>query len=415
MRILLILCCLVLPACSPVSPSQPTTRPAGRTTVVWVSIDGLRGDYFDRLAMLQRERQQGYYSSQVKPSFPSLTFPNHISQVTGVGVDRNGVPGNSWFDSADGKIYSFANDSKLLRAEPIWGTAKRQGVRTAVIGWPMSYQQTGPHASDYFDAAFNRNEADDGRLQRLGQLLVNDNGQQPVRLVMTYLSELDTTGHKVGPDELQALQIAAARVQITLAEFQEVVGQYFERHRRPGDELYFVITTDHGMETVHTLVNPERLVGDPAILKGAQIGGGGPMRFVTLSADQKPRAPELVAKLRAYPFVSAWEAKDVPAEYHFSDPTRIGDIVVLLSPGYNFHQGRAAATQPVGGGQKGAHGYDPAVSPAMLGGAVIWKYGAELGGKDLGPIDNTQWHATVAKMLGIQPAEGADPRAIPLP
>ena len=74
-----------------------------------------------------------------------------------------------------------------------------------------------------------------------------------------------------------------------------------------------------------------------------------------------------------------------------------------------------AATQPVGGGQKGAHGYDPAACPAMLGGAVIWKYGSNAGGRDLGPIDNTQWHATVANLLGIQPAAGADSRPVRLP
>lgn len=414
MRYLIVLC-LLLASCTPKPPSPPAVQPAGRTTVVWISVDGMRGDYFETLSIFQRQRQQGCYSRQVWPTFPSLTFPNHISQVTGVGVDRNGVPGNSWYDSATGRMYSFANDSTLLRAEPIWVTAKRQGVRVAVLGWPMSYEQSGPYASDYFDAAFDRAETDDDRLTRLGQLLLDDKADPPVRLVMTYVSELDATGHKVGPGATQELQISAARVQISVSRFQETVIKWFERYRRPGDELYFVLTTDHGMEQVHTLVNPERLVGDPTLLKGARIGGGGPCRFVALAADQKHRAAELVAKLRTYPFVTAWEARDVPAEYHFSDPTRIGEVVVLLAPGYNFHLARAAATQPVGAGPKGAHGYDLAASPAMLGGAVIWKHGADLGGRDLGAIDNTQWHATIANLLGIRPAAGADPRAITVP
>ena len=416
-RRILIVAFLFLASCSSVHPPAPTTQPVRRATVVWISIDGLRGDYFDRMPhLLEHYRQQGCFSKQVRPSFPSLTFPNHIAQVTGVGVDRNGVPGNSWYDSADGKMYSFANDSSLLRAEPIWVTAKRQGLRTAVIGWPMSYEQTGPDKSDYFDAKFDKNEGDEGRLSRLAQLLTDDKGDDPVRLVMTYVSALDTVGHKVGPYDSkdQDLAIAAAQIAVAVSRLEALVIHWFNDRRRPGDELYFVVTADHGMEQVHTLVNPERLINDPTVLNGAQIGGGGPMRTVTLAADQKPRAAELVAKLRTYPFVSAWEAKDVPPAYHFSDPTRIGDLVVLLAPGYNFHQGRAAATQPVGGGQKGAHGYDPAVCPAMLAGAVIWKMGDSLGGRDLGPIDNTQWHATVAKLLGIQPAKGADPRAINL-
>src|SRR5256885_572819 len=119
-------------------------QPAPRTTVLWISVDGLRGDYLKRAdpPTLMRLAHAGAYTTQVRPIFPSETFPNHIAQVTGTTADHTGIPTNAFFDTATGQRYSFPDDSALIRVEPIWTTAKRQGVRVAVIDWPMSYKQT---------------------------------------------------------------------------------------------------------------------------------------------------------------------------------------------------------------------------------------------------------------------------------
>jgi hypothetical protein len=51
----------------------------------------------------------------------------------------------------------------------------------------------------------------------------------------------------------------------------------------------------------------------------------------------------------------------------------------------------------------------------MFGTAIVWHYHHNLLGRRFGPFDNTQWHATVAKLLGINPAPTADPRALEVP
>ena len=61
------------------------------------------------------------------------------------------------------------------------------------------------------------------------------------------------------------------------------------------------------------------------------------------------------------------------------------------------------------------HGYDPAICPNMEGMAVAWRYRHQFGGKDLGPVDNTQWQSTACKLLDIEPAKGSDARAVALP
>ena len=155
---------LLIAGCSPTPPAKnaPLSTAAqpispARTTIVWISIDGFRHDYMDRFhpPTLTRLAAQGAFTRQGIPVFPSLTFPNHVSQVTGVTVDRHGIPMNAFLDEADGQKYSFPNDGRLLRAEPIWTTAQRQGVSTACIDWPLSYEQTGPNRAGYFDHAFD--------------------------------------------------------------------------------------------------------------------------------------------------------------------------------------------------------------------------------------------------------------------
>src|SRR6185503_11786325 len=94
------------------------------------------------------------------------------------------------------------------------------------------------------------------------------------------------------------------------------------------------------------------------------------------------RAAQILAKLHGVNYMQAWRAGDVPAQFRFTDPTRLGDVVALLSPRYNFTRTREAATRPATG-NKGAHGFDPAACPEMLGGAILWRYKHSMTGASL--------------------------------
>src|SRR5947207_724086 len=61
------------------------------STVIWISIDGLRHDYIDRARppTLMRLKSEGAFTNDESPIFPSLTFPNHAAQVTGALPDRS--------------------------------------------------------------------------------------------------------------------------------------------------------------------------------------------------------------------------------------------------------------------------------------------------------------------------------------
>src|SRR3546814_15277758 len=73
------------------------------------------------------------------PSFPSKTFPNHWTLVTGEVPDRHGIVANRMEDPArPGEIFTMASDDPFWwnAASPIWVDAEKAGIRTATMFWP---------------------------------------------------------------------------------------------------------------------------------------------------------------------------------------------------------------------------------------------------------------------------------------
>ena len=91
-----------------------TTGPAAaaeRPITILVSIDGFRADYLDRgvTPVLSKLAAEGARAA-MRPSFPSKTFPNHYTLVTGLRPDRNGIVENNFEDPAiPGVTFKMSN------------------------------------------------------------------------------------------------------------------------------------------------------------------------------------------------------------------------------------------------------------------------------------------------------------------
>ena len=111
---------------------------------VVISMDGFRWDYplwYDT-PFLDEVAQKGVSSSLI-PSFPTKTFPNHYTLATGLYPDHHGIVANSFMDPETGKVFSLSNpetsgDPRYYGGEPIWLTAQKNGLHTAVFYWPGS-------------------------------------------------------------------------------------------------------------------------------------------------------------------------------------------------------------------------------------------------------------------------------------
>ena len=111
------------------------TQVNARHTTVIVSLDGFRWDYpsFYDTPMLDYMAEHGVESGLI-PSFPSKTFPNHYTIATGLYPDHHGIIANTFLDTQTGEEFSLKNTEQKMNpvfygGEPIWITAKKQGLK----------------------------------------------------------------------------------------------------------------------------------------------------------------------------------------------------------------------------------------------------------------------------------------------
>lgn len=103
----------------------PITNSSSTTTTLLISIDGCRADYLDRglTPNLARIAKLGARAAFMIPVFPTLTFPNHYSMVTGLYPESSGIIGNRMWDCETNETFAYGGPSKWWKGEPIWVSA----------------------------------------------------------------------------------------------------------------------------------------------------------------------------------------------------------------------------------------------------------------------------------------------------
>jgi hypothetical protein len=278
--------------------------------------------------------------------------------------------------------------------------------------------QTGANAAAYFNAgAYDKTLTDEQRIERLAAAYENDArdhpGAEPLRLLMGYVEATDPVGHRAGPDSKE-VEAALAKSDELLQRLFERVERVFAAHKRPGDVLYFLVTTDHGMAEVATGVNLAIALG---VTEGGEVQAAtsGPVGNLYVSrklSERKRQAKveEVVGALKAKPYAGhmrVYRRAELPARWGYDQPDRVGDVVVVLESGYVFEGNQAAEIGPLPNLPHGTHGYPVQTEPRMEGGMVMWRSEGKWGGKELGPVETVRLHGTVAGWLGIHRAKGA--------
>jgi predicted AlkP superfamily pyrophosphatase or phosphodiesterase len=383
---------IVVSACAsaPVSPTVSADRAAASPQVVLVSMDGFRRSYLDTdsVPALHALGMQGVTADAMIPSFPTLTFPNHYTIVTGLYPEHHGIVGNTIFDPQYNALFTMSNaaskESRWWGGEPIWVTAEKQGEHAASMFWvgsEVEIDSVRPTRWKPFDARMSFDARVDTVLTWL-----DVRGPERLSLITLYLDEPDHTGHDAGPDSPKTAA-AAARADSALARL--VSGM---RARGIYDKVNLIFVSDHGMSQL----SPERVVYLDDVVDTAAI------RITSLSPDLMitPRdgdAPALLARIKRLPHVSAWLKADVPERLHFNEGRRITPIVAVADDGWTIamHNGRRG---PAGG----AHGYDndnASMNAIFVAHGPAFKHGVTLK-----PFPNVDVYDLLAKLLNLRPA-----------
>lgn len=386
-----------------VAGSGGTNAPAqaARPYVVLVSLDGFRSDYIERFAppALAGLAARGARAENLIPVFPSKTFPNHYSIVTGLRAEHHGIVSNHFWDPARGARFTLADtnavrDGSWFRGEPLWVTAERQGMVAASYFWPGSEAAIAgvrPTFWKHYDTRVPMGVRVDTALAWLRL--------PPARrphLVTLYASDVDDSSHVHGPE---ATPTAASVLAVDREIGRLLAGLDALPFR---DSVYVIVVSDHGMSrsTPQQYVALETLV-DTAGVRTADAGpsanlhvAGGPARARLVRDSINRRIVHGRAYLRA----------DVPARLHYRADPRIGDVVVIMDEPWQVGLGGRRPRQA-----GGTHGWDPA-SPCMRGILVVAGPRVRRGAT-FQPVDNVDIYPFVAELLGLVPAARIDGRA----
>lgn len=429
------------------------SAPAAAEPVLLISIDGLRpADVIEaeqrglKIPNLRRFVSEGAYATGVIGVLPTVTYPSHVTLVTGASPARHGVVGNTTFDPTQinhGGWYWYASDIKV---PTLWSAAAAAGKTVGNVHWPVSVGATGVtwnlpqiwrsgHPDDakllsalatpglvaelesavgegYAAGIDESIEGDENRARFTVKLIEKHKPD----LLTAYFTALDHEQHAEGPGTPQAHAV--------LERIDAIIGRVVAAQLAAHPDAVIAIVSDHGFETIRRETNFFRAFIDEGLIvldeKGAvksweampwpAAGSAAIMLFRPDDQALADRVQTVLAKLRADP------ANGIAAVVDKAEIARMGGnpraaFYVNMAPDATV-AGFAGAAAPLRGTPKykGTHGYFPQTknlrSSFMLMGKRVPR------GKALGEIDMRSIAPTLASIINVQ-LPAAELAAIP--
>lgn len=311
-------------------------------TTILISLDGFRADFLYRnlTPTLNQFVAEGISPKYMLPSFPSVTFPNHYTMATGMYPEAHGIVGNTFWDPSLQKEFYYTDPERSLQpfwwgGEPLWVTAEKQSVRTAVHMWPGSEAHIENQQIAYVDK-YNGSEVLDRKVDRIMDLLdvpgpqdIGAKAETPrPQLIAAYVPNVDGDGHRYGPNSTQIRQ--------TISNADAMIGGVLKglQERNLTNIVNVVVVSDHGMATtdVSRMIQLEDLI-DPAELShidGWPLYGLRPKNRDSLY----PLYDKLVREHGDNPNIEIYLRENMPERYHFSNNHRIAPLWIIPKAGW---------------------------------------------------------------------------------
>jgi len=364
--------------------------------VVLVSLDGFRWDYAkrdDAMHLLALAHRGVSAPEGMLPSYPSITFPNHFTMVTGLYPEHHGLVANKFVDPERGARYNYTDQASVSDGSwyggiPLWSLAESQGMRTASLLWVGSEAKIAGFRptwyAHYDDKTERTPESQQARIDDTIALLRLPPADRP-HFISIYYSEPDHEGHDFGPD---APQTGAA-----VLKMDAIVGKLEAALRATHLPIDLVIVSDHGMiKSQGDWINLDQF----ADLTGFDSAGS--LLYGKTEADRARVYDQL--KHASSQFV-VYRLKNVPANLNFNQNPREGDPVIVATGSYAIRAHAPAAGETDHPPTIGMHGFDPHLIPEMK--ASFFAAGPDLvPGKTVAPFENVNLYPWLAHMLGLR-------------
>ncbi|XP_057447324.1 uncharacterized protein LOC130739110 [Lotus japonicus] len=391
---------LFLSSSSAPPPPPTTARPLTKLhhpAVILISSDGFRFGYqfktptpnIHRLIQNGTEAQTGLI-----PVFPTITFPNHYSIVTGLYPPHHGIINNYFFDPVTGDKFTMAShEPKWWLGRPLWETVVDNGLKAATYFWPGSEVIKGSWTCPLgYCMHYNGSVAFEDRVDTVLGYFDLPQDEMPVFMTL-YFEDPDHQGHQVGPDDDEITE-AVARI-------DSLIGRLIKGLEDRGvfEDVTIILVGDHGM--VGTC-DQKLIILDDLGIPADWVHSYTPLLAIRPPLTHSPA--DVVAKMNEGLSsgkvenggkLEVYLKEDLPERLHYAASDRIPPIIGLVHEGYKVEQSRTNKKEC-----GGAHGYDNAFFSMRT---IFIGHGPQFArGRKIPSFENVQIYNLVTSILKIK-------------
>jgi predicted AlkP superfamily pyrophosphatase or phosphodiesterase len=357
--------------------------------VILISADGFRSDFTELYdaTFLKSIAQKGVRANYMTPSFPSLTFPNHYSIVTGMYPSHHGLVDNTYYDAARRAEYRMGNqkvvqDGSWYGGTPLWVLAEKQKMLSASFYWVASEAAIQDTRPTYY-YVYNEKINIANRIKAVKDWLSLPEDQRP-HMITFYFPQVDHEAHTYGPNDKhveEAVKFVDSSVNALQAELATL--------HLP---INYIFVSDHGM----TKVDNDNTLGMPAAIDTAAFRVPWGDALIHLYAKDKSKIESTYQALKKDSSISVYKLDETPNYWHSktSDDkyNRLGDLIVVphLPSVFNFSTRK---TTP------GKHGFDNH-NIDMRATFMAWGPAFKTGLK-INDFENVNVYPIIANILGL--------------
>lgn len=369
--------------------------------VILISADGFRYDYAKKYNAknLLKLAENGVAAQAMMPSFPSITFPNHYSIITGLYPSHHGLVDNFFYDYKRKDFYAMNNkdrvrDGSWYGGEPLWSLAEKQGMLSASMFWVGSESDAGGKRPSYY---YNYHEkfSPEDKVEKVVSWLKLPMDKRP-HFITLYFPEVDHEGHKFGPD--------SPETEASVHLIDAAVGSLVQKVKDLGlKNVNIIFLSDHGM----IKVNKQEPIAIPEmLLDKTRFDYFNSQTLLRVVVKNPPEVKSVYHELKKNETkdYKVFLDKRFPKRLHFSEKddryNRIGQILLVpKAPNIFLEKGKKTSI--------GKHGYDPKTTPEMR--ATFYAFGPAFKEHlEINKFSNVNVYPLIAKILGLKITEPID-------
>lgn len=359
--------------------------------VILISADGFRADFIEKYeaSFLQTISKKGVRAKYMQPSYPSVTFPNHYTIVTGLYPSHHGLVDNTYLDVATGKQYSMGNkkmvsEGKWYGGTPLWVLAEQQKMISASFFWVASEADIQGIKPTYH-YIYNEQTTIGKRIQTVKDWLSLPEERRP-HLITMYFPDVDHDAHTFGPEDprvkksVQFVDSSINALQNALAPLKLPIN--------------YVFVSDHGMTTVDV----DNTIGLPAAVDKNDFNVPWGDALLHLYAKDTSKVESTYQALKQDNRFTTYKLDETPDYWHYKKlddwHNRLGDLILVPK---SIHQVFNLGTRKPTPGKHGFDNKEVDMRASFLAWGPAFKKGLLIDG-----FENVHVYPLVAHILGLK-------------